>query len=37
MYGISAHFLIKVSEEVETRKGVVLIYFYDKEDPNSQF
>ena len=37
MYGICGLFLIKTSEKVETSKGVVLIYFYDSEDPNSRF
>ncbi|CAG2121080.1 unnamed protein product [Medioppia subpectinata] len=37
MYGLSALFLAKVTQTVNTNKGEVVIYFYEKEVPNARF
>jgi hypothetical protein len=36
-YGFAARFLIKFSENVETSKGIVVIYFLNEEDVNSKY
>ena len=36
-YGLGSWMLVKYSEEIKTSKGVVKIYFLNKEDRNAQY
>ena len=36
-YGLGSWMLVRFSEEVETSKGIVKVYFLNKEDRNAQY